>query len=232
MCALCGSFCPLLWCRGAYGEHNVLSIGDDFDPDNETATGDRFVAKFASALRRPPCTPAQFAEEMNTRGARAKAKGVDLFTSGKDQPFVLDKYKHSFDELVRAEKFDFGGMSWGDDEAARFAEVLSYCKDLKILRLDNNKIGNDGASKIAEAMPHMANLQDLQLQCNQITDVGAISIAETLPHLTNLTTLILDSNQIADDGAIKIAESLPNMKSLQDPWLNSNTSASDVGSAK
>ena len=35
------------------------------------------------------------------------------------------------EEGKKEEKFDFTAMSWGDDEAAQFAEVLSYCKDLK-----------------------------------------------------------------------------------------------------
>ena len=108
-----------------------MSIADDVDPDTETETGKSFVEKFSKALRRPPCTPAQFAEQLKKREIRAKEKGVDLFTSGKDQPFVLDKYNKAFAELTHAEKFDFYQMGWGDEEVAHFAEVLVQCKDLK-----------------------------------------------------------------------------------------------------
>ena len=108
-----------------------MSIGDNFDPDSETATGYDFVRKFANAMRSPPCTPAQFFKELEERKARATKKGVDLFTSGSDQPFVLDKYNQAFAELTHAEKFNFGRMTWGDDELSRFVETLTHCHELK-----------------------------------------------------------------------------------------------------
>ena len=108
-----------------------MSIADGFDHEKETATGASFVDKFAKALRVPPCTPAQFSEQLKQREVRAKSKGVDLFTSGKDQPFVLEKYCQAFAELINAEKFNYGKMNWGDDDAAKFADVLAECKGLK-----------------------------------------------------------------------------------------------------
>ena len=91
------------------GEHNVLSIADDFDPGNETETGYGFVSKFSTALRRPPCTPTQFAEQLKKREIRAKEKGVDLFTSGKDQPFV-----QLFSKLCRRAR-------WSSQSLGKFA---------------------------------------------------------------------------------------------------------------
>ena len=89
-----------------------------------------FAYKFASATRDPPCTPEQFAEELEKREVRATNKGVKLFTSGSDQPFVLDKYKKAFKELTYAEKFQCDAKKWGDDEIAQFAGVLAQCKDV------------------------------------------------------------------------------------------------------
>ena len=117
-----------------------MSIADAFDVENETATGRAFVEKFAAALRVPPCTPAQFTEQLKKREMRAKSKGVDLFTSGKDQPFVLDKYSQAFAELIKTEKFDFTSMGWGDNEAVHFSEVLAECKELKEVSPANSSI--------------------------------------------------------------------------------------------
>ena len=82
-------------------------------------------------MRKPPCTPSQFSKELEERKVRAEKKGVDLFTSGSDQPFVLDKYGQAFAELTHAKKFNYGGMKWGDDDLVQFVEVLTYCKDLQ-----------------------------------------------------------------------------------------------------
>ena len=57
------------------------------------STGESFVNKFSKASRRPPLTPQRFGTEMKMREARAKERGVKLFTNGKDQPFVLNKYE-------------------------------------------------------------------------------------------------------------------------------------------
>ena len=93
-----------------------------------------FVRKFARAARPPPCTPRQFAEQLKKREIKAKTKNVALFTSGKDQPFVLDKYTDAFGELIKAKKFMFIAMNWGDAEATCFSEVLTFCKDVEDAR--------------------------------------------------------------------------------------------------
>ena len=116
------------------GKWNVLNVGDNFNPDSEEKKGFDFVEKFGDTMRTPPCTPAQFSEELRKREIRAKMKGVALFTSGKDQPFVLEKYHQAFAELLHAESFKYAYMNWGDAEIAHFAEVLAQCEELKVAR--------------------------------------------------------------------------------------------------
>ena len=70
-------------------------------------------------------------KELEERKVRAEGKGVDLFTSGSDQTFVLDKYNQAFAELTHAQSFNYNNLKWGDEEVAKFAEVLAHCKELK-----------------------------------------------------------------------------------------------------
>ena len=105
---------------GGYGEHNVMTLADDFDLD-APHTGEEFVSKCATAQRQPPCTPQRFAQLMQSRGESAIQKGVKLFTNGKDQPFLLETYHKAFLQQVRAEKLDYTSMNWGDDEAEAWA---------------------------------------------------------------------------------------------------------------
>ena len=101
---------------GEYGEHNVMTLADDFDLA-APITGKEFVSKCATAQRLPPCTPQRFAQQMQSRGESAVQKGVKLFTNGKDQPFLVETYHKAFLQQVRAEKLIYMDMNWGDDEA-------------------------------------------------------------------------------------------------------------------
>ena len=113
-----------------WGELNVVSFGDDFDPEAEDTHGWEFLQKFAKGERRPPCSPERFVRQMKAREQQAKDKKVDFFTSGADQDFVIQKYNKASEEQAQATKFDFSEMGWGDDEMESLAEVLVKCKDL------------------------------------------------------------------------------------------------------
>lgn len=124
-----------------YGWRNWLVIGDAFTPEEkpeEKLTDEEFMDKYSGAgeKREPPCTSLRFAEQMKQRAARAAEKNVDLFTSGKDQPFVLDKYKDAFEELILTEKFSFNGLKWGNAAAVTLVEVLHFCLHIKEPWLD------------------------------------------------------------------------------------------------
>ena len=89
----------------------------------------------ATASRTPPLTPETFGEEMRKRGDRANAKDVKLFTSGSDQPFIMDKYRDAFNELVKAEKLFYAGkqLAWSKEDIQNFIQVLTHFTFLKEL---------------------------------------------------------------------------------------------------
>merc|ERR1719453_2074843 len=118
-----------------FGEFNVITLGDDFDPDNEEATGREFVAKMAKSQRGAPHTPERFEIELEKRKQRAEQKKVNLFTSGSDQPFVIDKYRAAFIDQTLLTKYMFDNMGWSTTEIECLAEVLAQCKVVEELRL-------------------------------------------------------------------------------------------------
>merc|ERR1712113_1363189 len=140
----------------------VLTLDEHFDHGIETKHGEAFLIDYSWARngtkRGPPLTPQGFHQQMQVRKDRAEKKGVNLFTSGSDQPFVIDKYTKSFEEQVKAVAFDFGHMGWGDNEIELLAEVLPQCKNLKELHLNDNEIGNAGALKLAAVLPNLTKL--------------------------------------------------------------------------
>merc|ERR1712032_1016153 len=69
---------------------------------------------------------------------RAKAKGVDLFTSGKDSDFVIGKYDKSYHELIKAVKLNYEGMRWTDCDVIDLFSVAIDCKHLRWLNLSQN----------------------------------------------------------------------------------------------
>ena len=71
---------------GLWGEHNVLTLTDDFNPDDGSKQPKEFVKAAAESQRHAPCTPEKFAKRMNLRAERATGKGVKLFTNGTDVP--------------------------------------------------------------------------------------------------------------------------------------------------
>ena len=71
---------------GTWGEHNVLTLADDFDPEDGSKSGRDFIKAAAKSRRQAPCTPEKFAKLMNLRADRATGKGVKLFTNGTDVP--------------------------------------------------------------------------------------------------------------------------------------------------
>lgn len=194
------------------GALNVLTLGSDYDPDTEPTTGCDFARKYSKASRRPPLTPQRFGDEMKMREARAKERGVKLFTNGKDQPFVMNKYDRTFPELVATEQMVFVNMNWGPQEVLCLAEVLQSCKALKTLDLAGNQLGDLGAEELATGLCALTNLELLHLGWNQIGDLGAEKLATGLCTLTNLNKLLLDNNTIGDLGAKKISDVLPYME--------------------
>lgn len=220
----------IMYCGASLGESNVLTIGDDLDPEREKKTGFDFVCKFTKARFRPPRTPQQFENEMDLRWLRAIEKSVALFINMKDQSVLLETYTKAFKELTRTEKFDFKAMNWGDEGIATFTEVLVHCKALKGLNLESNAISDIGAEKLATTLLNTTKLTDLNLSANKIGHIGAENLAATLPTMTKLAMLTLSWNQIGNKGAEILARSLHSMKSLNTLFLSSNN-IGDLGAS-
>jgi len=190
------------------GELNVLTFDDSFDPVGETETGKGFVKKFAMSKRQPPRTPEDFELALLERGQRAKDKGVDLFTSGRDQPFILDRFCSTFVELANAKQFDFTRMDWGDTEAVQFSKMMLSCQCLEQLWLANNAIGDMGVEALAVALRSCQHLKKLSLFGNAISDAGAEALAAALPNCRSLTHLWLGGfgNVFSDEAREAITE--------------------------
>jgi hypothetical protein len=188
-----------------WGEYNIITCGDDFDPDKETATGNDFVKKFANAMRKPLLRPEDFERELELLRAAAKAKNVNLFTSGKDCDFVIQKYKDCFNDLASPEKLDYTGMGWGNDEVAQLGKALAGNTSLKELGLGNNNITD--VSPLAQALAGNTSLKELSLNSNNISDVSPL--AQALKGKPELEKVVLYGNPITNIEMLK--EALPDV---------------------
>lgn len=205
---------------GGQGMDNILTFDDSFDPEVEPCHGYEFVVKFAHAQRLPPCTPERFQEEMMVREARAKAKGVDLFTNGKDHPFVLDKYAKAFEELLYADMFIFTRSQWQAAHVVQCAATVARCKDLRVLVISG--VGVAVAEEIADALRPLARLETLDLSNNERSGVGIAKLSSSLRFLKRLKSLRLSENGIGDDALQSLAGVLHCVSKLESLELDRN----------
>lgn len=206
-------------CLAVWGQLNNLSFGDEFHPDTEAAHDIEFVHKFCARVRRPPLTPQRFKEAMAVRRARAQDKSKSLFTNGKDQPFVLEKYATSFQQLIKTKRFELIGESgWGFDEMKHCAEFLACCHGLEHIRLESFRIAPRGAEALASALLGLANLRSLLLINTGIGN-GMKHLLVALTGLTKLGKLSLAGNSLTGDDLA----SFPCLASLEDLELHGNS---------
>jgi len=164
--------------------------------------------------RKPPMTPERFKKEMDKRKKKAESKGVPLFTNGRDQPFIMDKFVATFEEQAKAKECVYSRMDWGDSDMELLAEFLKHCKDATDLWLSGNEFGPVGVEKIAEALPHMPNLSRLYLDNNVLGDDGIEKLAKHLADVPNLKKLSLNGTHMEYAGAKSLAKVLPRMPKL------------------
>jgi len=166
-----------------FGSLNVLVVNDDNDDvvklwnvtDDWTKPYKQVDVLLACcAQRSAPCHPDSFCAELEERRLRAEAEGQRLFTSGKDQPFVKDKYEATYKMLAQTEVWNCSCLGVGD----------AYCKDLagllqdfslKTLKLASNRIGDEGVVALAKVLEVNTTVTDINLWKNQIGDKGGIS---------------------------------------------------------
>lgn len=93
--------------------------------------------------RPPPVHPSVFRESLASKS----------FTNGSDRGFVMDKYNHTFNEVMgSASTLVFAQLAWGPEEYASVAACLPWCGNLETLNLCHNNGGNEGMKIIAEAL--------------------------------------------------------------------------------
>ena len=100
--------------------------------------------------RPPPVTPAAFSSLLETLS----------FTNGKaDRPLVAKLYADRYRSVLKpARALRYAGFAWGDEEAARVAEVLASgaLPNLEYLDLSENDISDKGAKALAVALEILA----------------------------------------------------------------------------
>jgi len=195
--------------KDGFGRLNIITVDDDFDPDGEMSRGFSFIEQFAFRKRMPIRTPEDFEMQLKERGRRAMDKGVNLFTSGSDQPFILKKYASCFKELAAAENLDYGNSKWGDAEILELSKLLKGYTSLQRLNLANGNITD--ISSLAEALKGNTSLRLLSLFGNQIADISLL--AESLKGNSSLQELRLDGNRLQI--VSPLAESLQGNTSLR-----------------
>merc|ERR1712048_7390 len=182
--------------------------------------------------RRPPLTPDAFGEEMRMRAESAAAKKVNLFTNGKDQPFLIDKYNKAFNEMVASNHVlgcPYAG--WGLPELCRVLEVFPHCTALTDLVLSGSDLGDAGAANISAALKATGRVPyNLDLFETGMTDVGLASLVEVLKNLRP-GRMDFSGNAIGDAGAKALAEEvLTSNSSIIELWIE-DCNISDAGAA-
>jgi uncharacterized protein (TIGR02996 family) len=131
----------------------------------------------------------------------------------------------------RLRKLHAGGGAVADfltPTATSYLATTPALANLRVLNLDNTRIGDVGARHLARA-PHFAGLTELWLHECQIRDGGVKAIAGS-PHLANLEVLDLTSNWTGGHaGAVALIQS-PYLKKIRylDLWRCEGIGAKDV----
>jgi len=199
-----------------YGHMNYLAIDDSFNPDagaqnigvKQVFSALTFMQGLVTSSRTPPQTPEAFGEEMRKRGNRAKAKNVNLFTNGSDQPFIMKKYEDAFNELVKTKKLFYDGpasTTWSKDDIQNFLQALPHFTVLEELGLHGvgQYMNEDERNALIERIAEMlqkpdCSLSKLDLAANQLSDANAKALVAALRPTSVLKKLIICDNDIAE----------------------------------
>ena len=128
-------------------------------------------------------------------------------------------------EMRAAVHLPWSAKQLGDRECVMVADILQSQQftanaPVKMVSLDNNRIGDNGLAVIADAImlsnSVLANVKTIWLNNNCIGDVGVAALAKALKvgSLARLQKLYLHDNNITDEGALAIADAIQNGKDL------------------
>uniref|UniRef100_A0A7S2FJQ7 Uncharacterized protein n=1 Tax=Haptolina brevifila TaxID=156173 RepID=A0A7S2FJQ7_9EUKA len=146
-------------------------------------------------------TPAAFAVLLES--------GSVKFTNDSDIRMVANLYSDTATALLSgADRLEYPGLDWGDDDVAGLCEWLPTCTRLERLRLDGHpRLGNRGLVELAKVFGRpkvLLHLTDLFLGHESITMSGAEK--RVLPRISNEGLDALTS--MLRDGALPKLESL------------------------
>jgi len=151
------------------------------------------------ALRPPPAVRAT--EAADSLGHLARADHVNLIT----------------ELLVRREVMLFQ-EGFGRVVASELIDAQPRLTRLRLLDLENCRLGDDYAPDLFPHSHYFPALQELDLSFNDLTDEGVLELLYTgVPQ--RLKRLVLGGNPIGDEGAVALAEALANSTVLENLTL-------------
>ena len=140
------------------------------------------VCDKGKAGRAPPMAPAAFAVKLES----GVATGEVGFTNKGDVPLVTGIYDKAFmTEMTKATTLFYASLGWDDAQAVQLCEALRHAhahgglRELKVLRLDSNKLGDGFVKSLVALLDEggLVNVQELGLSCNAISDAGMRELA-------------------------------------------------------
>ena len=174
------------WC---FAEMLMSSIVKDEKGliDLSKLTGDETdvydLRKNGKANRSPPIAPDTF-RTMLTSGVE---DGRVKFTNKGDVDLVAGIYERAFlDEMAGAKNLYYIRFGWGDEEIKTLATALIYAHEkqvlgsLKVLQLNNNRIGDAGVAALA-ALAKVGSLKHLLLDRNPASREAVNALEAALP---------------------------------------------------
>ena len=87
-------------------------------------------------------------------------------------------------------------LSWNDNGASTFADLMKTLPHLRHVYLDGNNIGGRGAENLSQLLQDSIFLETISLKYNRISDKGASAIADLIKALPHLQHVYLSHNHI------------------------------------
>merc|ERR1712166_358786 len=126
-------------------------------------------------------------------------KGVKLFTSGRDQPFIIGKYKTSYAELSQSTSLVVDQSKWSLAQYEDFFKVLVDFKGLE-LALTSCSLGLFHACALAKALEVNTSITEINLCNTNLGPEGGAALAKALEVNTSITKIGLSVNRLGPEG--------------------------------
>lgn len=105
------------------------------------------------------------------------------------------------------------------------------CRNLKVLKLNNNGLGIGGGKILAKGLENLISLEIFVCGRNRLENEAAIAIGQSLANITTLLAIEMPQNGIKADGMIELAKAIEANKNLRVVNLNDNNMSGRGGEA-